>query len=30
MANEQRVLTTPDGRAVEVLTTGPPDGLPLL
>jgi len=30
MANEQRVLTTPDGRSMEVLTAGPPDGLPLL
>jgi len=30
MPAEQRVLTTPDGRSVAVLTAGPPDGLPLL
>jgi len=30
MPAEQSVLTTPDGRALEVLTAGPPDGLPLL
>ena len=30
MPAEQHVLTTPDGRSVEVLTAGPPDGLPLL
>jgi pimeloyl-ACP methyl ester carboxylesterase len=27
---EHSVLTTPDGRSLEVLTAGPPDGLPLL
>ena len=30
MPTEQSVLTTPDGRSLEVLTAGPPDGLPLL
>ena len=30
MPDEQRVLTTADGRSLEVLTAGPPDGLPLL
>jgi pimeloyl-ACP methyl ester carboxylesterase len=30
MPADQRVLTTPDGRSVELLTAGPPDGLPLL
>ena len=30
MPTDQRVLTTPDGRSLEVLTAGPPDGLPLL
>jgi len=30
MPNDQHVLTTPDGRRLELLTAGPPDGLPLL
>lgn len=30
MPTDQHVLTTPDGRPLEVLTAGPPDGLPLL
>ena len=30
MPAEQRVLTTPDGRRLEVLTAGPAGGLPLL
>lgn len=30
MPTEQRVLTTPDGRPLELLTAGPPDGLLLL
>lgn len=30
MRTDQHVLTTPDGRPLEVLTAGPPDGLPLL
>ena len=30
MPTEQRVLTTPAGRPLELLTAGPPDGLPLL
>jgi len=30
MPTDQRVLTTPVGRSLEVLTAGPPDGLPLL
>jgi pimeloyl-ACP methyl ester carboxylesterase len=30
MPAAQRVLTTPDGRSLELLTVGPPDGLPLL
>lgn len=30
MPTEQYVLTTPDGRPLEVLTAGPPGGLPVL
>jgi len=30
MLPDQRVLTTPDGRSLELLIAGPPDGLPLL
>ncbi len=30
MPPDQRVLTTPDGRRLELLTAGPADGLPLL
>jgi pimeloyl-ACP methyl ester carboxylesterase len=30
MPADQRVLTTPDGRSLELLAEGPPDGLPLL
>jgi pimeloyl-ACP methyl ester carboxylesterase len=30
MPDEQRVVTTPDGRSLDVLTAGPTDGLPLL
>lgn len=30
MHPDQRVLTTPDGRRLELLTAGPADGLPLL
>ncbi len=30
MPTDQRVLTTPDGRSLDVLIAGPPDGLPLL
>ena len=30
MPSQQSVLTTPDGRSLEVLIAGPPDGLPLL